>query len=222
MNNLPNKPKIGVISVTDVPREQGLVNEREKYINEAHAELIKYLERNNIDVTDPVHKIKKRNPDLASIYDYEDAKKCLKILYEEDVEALIIGCWHWCEPMLIVSIAREFNKPVVLYSDANPMWAGITLISAAGASLWQNASNFYSVTHKRIYGNKPELIKWIKGVTAIEKLKKGTFLLWGGSYALNMEYLQDDYSKLKSFLITSNMSLFCCLLNSFTLCSFMI
>jgi len=198
---ISKKPKIGVISVTDAPREQGLVDEREQYINEAHNELINYLENNNIDVIDVTKKIERPNPDWVSIYSYGDARECVKAMVSEDVEALVIGCWHWCEPMLIVALARELNKPILLYSDGNPAWAGVTLISAAGASLWQNASNSYSVTHKRVYKDKKEIIKWAKGVTAIEKLKKGTLILWGGSYALKMEYLQDDYSKLKSFLI---------------------
>jgi L-fucose isomerase-like protein len=200
-NNLALIPKVGVISVTDVPREQGLVDEREQYINKGHHDLIKYLINNNIDVVDVSSKITRTNHDLVAIYKYSDARDCIKVMVNEDVEALIIGCWHWCEPMLIVTLAREFNKPILLYSDGNPNWAGITLISAAGASLWQNAPNSYSIAHKRVYGDKSEIIKWIKGVTAIEKLKKGTFILWGGSYALAMEYLQDDYSKLKSFLV---------------------
>jgi L-fucose isomerase len=57
------------------------------------------------------------------------------------------------------------------------------------------------VAHKRVYGNKEEIIKWARGVTAIEKLKRSTLILWGNSYALKMEYLQDDYSRLKSFLV---------------------
>jgi L-fucose/D-arabinose isomerase len=200
-NILSKKPKIGVISVTDAPRDQGLVEERERYINKAHSELIEYLKNNNIDIVDVSQKIERSNPDLVSIYSYDDARECIKVMVNEDVEALVIGCWHWCEPMLIVAIAREFNKPVLLYSDGNPMWAGVTLITAAGASLWQNASNSYSIAHKRVYANKEEIIKWVRGVTAVEKLKRGTLILWGNSYALKMEYLQDDYPRLKSFLV---------------------
>ncbi len=199
--NISSIPKIGVISVTDAPREQGLVREREEYINCAHRELIAYLESSNIEVVDVSQKIERPNPDWVSIHSTSHARECIKIMANEDVEALVIGCWHWCEPMLIVALAREFNKPILLYSDGNPAWAGVTLISAAGASLWQNASNPYLITHKRVYVNKEEVVKWAKGVAAVEKLKKGSLILWGGSYALKMEYLQDDYSKLRSFLV---------------------
>lgn len=200
-NSISKMPKIGVISVTDAPREQGLVEEREQYINGAHHELVEYLEKNGIEVVDASYEIGRTDKDPVSIYSYSDARKCIKIMAEKDVEALVIGCWHWCEPMLVVALAREFDKPLLLYSDGNPAWAGVTLISAAGASLWQNASNRYAISHKRVYGNKEEIIKWAKGVTAIEKLKRSTLLLWGNSYALKMEYLQDDYSRLKSFLV---------------------
>lgn len=200
-NNISSVPKIGMISVSDAPREQGLVQEREEYINGAHRELISYLNNNNIEVVDVSQRIERPNPDWVSIHSINHARECIKIMANEDIEALVIGCWHWCEPMLIVALAREFNKPVLLYSDGNPAWAGVTLISAAGASLWQNAANPYLITHKRVYINKEEVVRWAKGVAAVEKLKKSTLILWGGSYALKMEYLQDDYSKLKSFLI---------------------
>ena len=49
-NILSKKPKIGVMSVTDAPREQGFVEEREQYINKAHSELSDYLKNENIDV----------------------------------------------------------------------------------------------------------------------------------------------------------------------------
>ncbi|MCL5070208.1 MAG: hypothetical protein M1308_04840 [Actinobacteria bacterium] len=209
-NSLSLLPKIGVISVTDVPREQGLVGEREQYINKAHQDFLFFLRNNNINAVDVSSKIERSDKNLAAIYKHSDARNCIKVMINEDVEALVIGCWHWCEPMLIVDLVREFNKPVLLYSDGNPMWAGITLISAAGASLWQNASNFYSIAHKRVYGDKSEIIRWTKGVTAVEKLKRGTFILWGGSYALAMEYLQDDYSRLKSFLVRA-INYFSCL-----------
>ncbi len=201
MKNTYKMPKIGVISVTDAPREQGLVEEREQYINKAHRELIGYLQNNDIDAVDVSQKIERSNPGWVAIHSYKSARECIKVMVEEDIEALVIGCWHWCEPMLIVALVREFNKPVLLYSDGNPAWAGVTLISAAGASLWQNASNPYAITHKRVYAERTEIVRWAKGVTAIEKLKKSTLILWGGSYALKMEYLQDDYSRLKSFLV---------------------
>src|SRR4030067_3053279 len=140
-------PKVGVISVTDVPREQGLVGEREQYINKAHQDLIDYLRNNNIDVVDVSLKIERSDNNLIAIYKHSDARNCIKVMVNEDVEALVVGCWHWCEPMLIVDLVREFNKPVLLYSDGNPMWAGATLIAATGASLWQNAPNFYSIVH---------------------------------------------------------------------------
>ena len=89
-NNLALIPKVGVISVTDVPREQGLVDEREQYINKGHHDLIKYLINNNIDVVDVSSKITRTNHDLVAIYKYSDARDCIKVMVNEDVEALII------------------------------------------------------------------------------------------------------------------------------------
>lgn len=201
MNSLINlKPKIGLISITDTPRALAMVEEREKIITKKHNDYKKYLVENGIEVIDASDNIP-REKGWVSFYNSEDIQKAVDIFLQNHVEAVIVGCWHWSEPMFVVEIARSLNKPILLYADDDPAWAATCLIAAAGASLWETSPNRAAQVHERIYGDKEKTIKWIKGVCALEKMKKGTVILWGGSYALRMEYLQDDFPKLKSFLI---------------------
>ncbi|MCK5298353.1 MAG: fucose isomerase, partial [Candidatus Heimdallarchaeota archaeon] len=70
---------------------------------------------------------------------------------------------------------------------------------------WQLANNQYIKTHNRfIVSSKKDfqdLLSWSKASCAVNYLKNGTLILWGGSPALNMEHLNDDIPSLKNFLI---------------------
>ena len=91
MNSISRIPEIGVISVTDAQREQGLVEEREQYINKAHYELVKYLKTYDIEVIDASQEINRTDTSLVAIYSYSDVRKCIKAMANKDVEALVIG-----------------------------------------------------------------------------------------------------------------------------------
>lgn len=194
------KPKIGLITLTDTPRALAVVAEREEAITKKHNDYKKFLSENGIDVIDASDFIETK-PGWVSFYNSEDIGKAVDLFLANHVEAVIVGCWHWSEPMFVVEIARAINKPILLYSDEDPAWAATCLITAAGASLWETSPNRAAQVHERFYGDREGSLKWIRGVSALEKMKKSTLMLWGGSYALRMEYLQDDYPKLKSYLI---------------------
>lgn len=201
MGNLKDlKPKIGLISLTDTPRALALANEMEIAIAKKHYDFKDFLIKNDIEVFDAAEFVKK-DKNQVGFYNSEDISSAVDFFNQSHIEALIIGCWHWSEPMFVVEIARALNKPILLYSDEDPAWAATCLITAAGASLWETSPNRASQVHERFYGDKEGVLRWVRGVCAIEKLRRSKFILWGGSYALRMEYLQDDYPKLKSFLL---------------------
>jgi L-fucose/D-arabinose isomerase len=194
------KPKVGLISLTDPPRSVAMGDDLEKAMTKKHKAFKEYLIKNEVEVVDAAEFV----PSMAGRICFnssEDIKKAVDIFNQNHIEAVILGCWHWTEPMFVVEIARALNKPILLYSDEDPEWNGVCLLTAAGASLWETSPNHYSQVHERFYGDQDSALKWIKGVCALEKLKESNFLLWGGTYALRMEYLQDDYPKLKSFLV---------------------
>ena len=66
--------------------------------------------------------------------------------------------------------------------------------------------NKYALKHERNFGNKNRMLEWIRAVSAVSKMRESALLLWGGSYAVKMEQLQDDIPKLKSFLVREVLS----------------
>ncbi|MHB1335357.1 MAG: fucose isomerase [Candidatus Humimicrobiaceae bacterium] len=197
------RPKIGFISLAEPPRALSFADELNKYIFVKHNEFKDYLNNNEVEVIDASELAQRPdNPEnILGFYSSKDVQKAVDVFNANHIEAVIVGCWHWTDPMFIVELARSLNKPILLYGEENPAWAAPCLIAAGGASLWDNSPNRFAQVHERIYGNRDSVLKWVRGVTILEKLKRGKLLLWGGSYALRMEFLQDDYPYLKSFLL---------------------
>jgi len=199
---LQSEPIVGVVTFTD-PRETGLASEREQYLRERHQALVKLLTSRGITAIDPMKQIRPNwNPDQPfGLRTKAEVDKAVSILRSGGAEAVIIGCWHWTEPMLPIMLVREINLPVLLYAEHNPAWAGSTCLSSTGASFWENAANENMVRHTRLQGNAERAVRWARGASAARKLSRGSLLLWGASYCLRMEHLQDDLPRLKSFLV---------------------
>ncbi len=194
-------PKVGILSFTEPRETTAFVSQRENYIQDRHRELRSYLERNRVSVVDPLSEMRSAGDKYFGLRKMAEVEEAVRRLRSEGIEALVIGCWHWTEPMLPLYATRELNLPVSLFTEDDPTWAGATNISATGASLWEEAPNRHALTHERILADKSTLVKWVRGVTALERLKRSSLLLWGGTYCLRMEHLQDDIPRLKSFLV---------------------
>ncbi len=196
------RPVVGVVTFTD-PRDTGLAVEREAYLFECHRSLTRFLASQSVKVIDPMKRLRKdwAKAGTFGIRSKPEVDKAVEILRAGGVECLILGCWHWTEPMLPIALVRELNLPVMLYGEHNPAWAASTCISSIGASFWENAANANMLRHTRIQGRKEGVLPWIRGVSAGSKLARGSLLLWGFSYCLRMEHLQDDLPRLKSFLV---------------------
>lgn len=188
--------KIGIVSFTD-PRPTAFAEQRETYIREHHNGLKIFLREQGFEVVDPMEEIKGQS-ELFGIRSTKEVELACQILKRDSADCLILGLWHWTEPQLPLNLVRSLQLPVLLFAEADPTWAGSVCISAVGASLWEAG---ISLTHHRVLGDKEEVAKWARGVLALQRLRKSTVLLWGGSYCLRMEHLQDDIPYLKSFLI---------------------
>ncbi|RKY84398.1 fucose isomerase [candidate division KSB1 bacterium] len=194
------KNKVGVISFSDPRKEISFAPEQEKYIKNSHNKLVNFLTSGGIEVFSPQDKIKK-GKNTFGINSLEELNRCIKEFKKDEVEAIIIGCWHWSEPHFVVNLSRALDIPILLYNEANPEWAGITAMSAFSASLWEVAPNNSALKHEKIVDDLEGVISWIKGACALGKMRKKALLLWGGSYCLHMDHLRDDPAMLKSFFI---------------------
>lgn len=197
MQNM-DAPRVGVLTFRD-PRDTDLTESRETYLRLQHEKLVSMLECSGVEVVDPLHGIEPEDHNTPfGIGSISQVKRGVAELALRDVQAVILGLWHWTEPFLPVLAVKLLNLPTLLYTTSSPAWAGATAQSAVGAALWEAAPNYNAVVHTRMQDDIPGLVQWIHGACAAQKLRGSCLLLWGGSYCLRMDHLRDDYALLKA------------------------
>lgn len=187
--------RVGLASFTD-PRSTDLALEYAQYEMRCHRQLAEYLRGHGFEVIDPMGA-----GGALRVRTSQDSRRCVREFLASGAEALILGCWRWTDPMLAVDVVRQVDRPTLLFAESEPAWTGIGCIGAIGAGLWQIAPHANAVDHTRILDDKEEVARWLRGSGAYTKMRTKQLLLWGGSYALRMEHLTEDVSRLKAFLI---------------------
>ncbi|MCD6559091.1 MAG: L-fucose/L-arabinose isomerase family protein [Palaeococcus sp.] len=194
---------LAVATFTD-PRKTSLSLERERALLRKHEELINCLEKEGFDVLDVNGALNKREclqkGSNFGIESKEEVFEASKLINSKDVSGVILGLWHWTESNLVTLLAKEVNKPLLLYADDDIAWAGSTCITSVGASLWESALNYHAVHHTRIKGDVEKVKAWGRAAEAVSKLSRKSLLLWGAPYTLGMEHLMDDLPRLKRFV----------------------
>ncbi|ASJ10068.1 fucose isomerase [Thermococcus sp. P6] len=191
---------LAVATFTD-PRKTSLSTERERALLVKHGELVDALGKGGFDVLDVNEKLGKvesfHNGGNFGIESKDEVVEASKIINSKDVSGVIIGLWHWTESNLVTLLAKEVNRPLLLYADDDMSWAGTTCITSVGASLWESALNHHAVHHTRIKGDVEKVKAWGRAAEAVSKLSRKSILLWGAPYTLGMEHLMDDLPGLK-------------------------
>jgi L-fucose isomerase-like protein len=187
--------RVGLVSFTD-PRSTHLATEYAQYEIEGHKQLAHHLRARGFDVVDPMEAA-----GTFRVRTSQDSQRCVSEFLGSGIEALILGCWRWTDPMLAIDIVRQVDRPTLLFAQSDPAWTGIGCIGAIGAGLWQIAPHRNALNHTRVLDDTAEVVRWLRGSGAYVKMRRKRLLLWGGSYALRMEHLTEDVSRLKSFLI---------------------
>jgi len=185
---------VGVVSFTAAFKRAGLsvLEERNKRL---HYELVAYLEGQGFRVVDPMRHIATEYAFGACTPDHVSA--LAQVLRNEEAECVVAGLWNWTDCILVRQLAEEADLPLALFTEDDISFGGQVAVAAVGATLWQAPPNSHALRHFRSV-DKTELVPWIKGMASLKKIKKGALLLWGGSYCLKMEHLEDDFGILKS------------------------
>jgi L-fucose isomerase-like protein len=200
------RPRIAIVSFTD-DRDVGLYSkEVEDHIRRKQEELNNFLNKNNIEVIDPLREIRKKDAVPYGIRNLRDIELVIETLSRQRVDAAVIGAWNWSPPMLIMDFVRRLDKPIMYYSENDPMAGSLSQLSATCSSLMEWGVNEHALTHERNFGARDEMLVWVKAAAAVSRMRESALLLWGGTYAVKMEQLQDDIPKLKSFMIREVLS----------------
>ncbi|MCL4377730.1 MAG: hypothetical protein M1409_05000 [Actinobacteria bacterium] len=198
---IETKPEIVLITFTD-DRDVGVSSPAfENYLKHKQSELKDYLESNEINVIDPLAELRKNSDEWYGLRNLQDINNIVSILSKYAIDGIIIGAWTWSPPMLIMDFVRKLNKPFMYYTENDPMSGNLSQFTAACSSLMEWGVNEYALKHERNFGNREDMLNWVRAVSAVSRMRESALLLWGGSYAVKMEQLQDDIPKLKSFLV---------------------
>ena len=194
--------RVGIISFTDPRSDVEFVEKREEYIKQCHMDLATKLQRNGFEVINPQNASKEK---IFGINSLDQIDELQQHFLRKKISALIIGCFAWNEPNGPIALAKKVEVPIGLVTRNNPLWPGVTAIASTGASFWESSVNYHVKNHSRFLlpreGSIESIIPWLKAACAIDHLKRGKLLLWGGSPALNMEHLNDAIPYLKRFII---------------------
>ena len=185
-------PKVGLVSFSDPRSVKGLdVTNR---LNLAcQRRILDAFRAAGLDVCLPL-------PD-SCVTNRAEVKQALAAFAAAGVQAVVLGCWKWTDPMLAVETAQRANVPVLLVCTSDEAMTGMGCLSAIGASLWEVAANSFCLNHGRIVDDFAAAAEWVRAASAIEEMRTKSIVLWGGSYCLKMEHLRDDPAALKGYLI---------------------
>ncbi len=195
------RPCVALVTFTDM-REEGISSEAvERHLREKQEELGAFLAAHGVDAVDPLREMRASASPSYGVRSFREVDQVMGILGRARVEAAIIGSWTWSPPMLVKEFVRKANCPILYYTENDPMGGSLSQMSATCASLMEWSVNRFALAHERNFGNRPALLAWVRGMHAAAQMRESAALLWGGTYAVRMEQLQDDIPRLKSFMI---------------------
>lgn len=195
-----SKPKVGLVTFTD-GRDSFFDLPRETYLRQQHQALIQFLTDNGCEVVDPMAELRPDPDDWFGVRRYEEAAYCARYLQAAGAGCMILCSHFWTPPMVVIDVVREANLPTMLYTVDDPTLPGTVSISAVGASLLESGVNRHAVQHERLRGQPERMLPWIRGASAVARMRRSAVMLWGGTYSLHMEHLQDDIPALKRLMI---------------------
>lgn len=191
-----NKIKAGIVSFTD-PRAVKGIKKIDKYNLDCQNRLSEAFRQQGFEVVTPLGD--------GLVRSRASSQQAAAALLAADVDALLLGCWKWTDPMLAVDIVRQVVRPACLVGESDPSSTALGCMAAVGAALWEIAPNACALRHGRAMnapgGNFDIAVRWARGAGALSQLRRSALLLWGGSYCLKMAHLDDDPSRLKSFIV---------------------
>jgi L-fucose/D-arabinose isomerase len=201
-----SKPRIAVVTFTDM-RDEGISNDQvERHLRARQGEIASFLAANAVEPVDPLAELRASASPWYGVRSFAEVDAVVRILGPSAVDGAVIGSWTWSPPMLVKEFVRKLARPILYYTENDPMAGSLSQMSATCASLMEWSVNRFALLHERCFGNRAALLAWARGVHAAAAMRESAAMLWGGTYAVKMEQLQDDIPRLKSFMIRDILS----------------
>ncbi len=182
--------KVALVSFTE-PRKVSLAEETVAYEARKHDELAEALRESGSELVEV-----RGEGARVGLNSAPEIERARKEILSSDADCLVLGCWKWTSPALAVRLVRDCALPALLFGGPEVESTAVGVIAAVGASLWE-----LGIPHARLVGAPADAIRWARGASAYSTMRRSTFVLWGGSYSLRMDELQDDLSDLKATIV---------------------
>lgn len=195
------KPRAAILTFTDA-REEGISSDAvERFLRDKQAELGRALSEGGVEVIDALQELRGAQAKWYGLRSLREIDAVVRGLQAREVDVVVIGSWTWSPPMFIKEFIRKFPRPLAYYTENDPMSGNLSQLAATCSSLMDWSVNEFARRHERIFGDRRALLAWVRGAAATSRMRESALLLWGGSYAVKMDQLQDDFTRLKSFLV---------------------
>ena len=191
------QPRVGLVTFTD-DRVNIFSREHELSLERKHRELRAFLEEEGFHVVDAMERLRgSASIDWFGVHSPAEVRAVADFLREGHAECLVIVSHFWTPPGFAIELVKRLDVPVCIYAERM-----LSSIICIGAGLQQVVPNRHALTHERLVGKeRRRLPHWVRGVTAVEKLRYDSAILFGSTYCLKMEHLEDDHARLKRLLI---------------------
>jgi L-fucose isomerase-like protein len=191
------RPRVGVVTFTD-DRVNIFSHAHQLDLERKHKELRAFLEGQGFAVVDAMERLRGSSlVDWFGVHRPAEVRAVADYLREGRAECLVLISHFWTPPGFVIELVKRLDLPVCIYAESM-----LSSIICIGAGLQQVVPNRHALTHERLVGQELQrLPHWVRGVTAVEKLRYDTALLLGSTYCLKMEHLEDDLARLKRMMI---------------------
>ncbi len=137
-------------------------------------------------------------PPLGYLFDTFDQV----LLKKEGITCLILDIFHWTRLSIAISLIRELDVPSALYANTSDGWNGIPAVTAISGSMREiSGSRNLMLLERFIDTDQREVISWLKGIAALNIMRKSSVMCFGGTYGADMPYTRSDLSFLETRLI---------------------
>ncbi|MEI6873872.1 MAG: hypothetical protein WCL50_01945, partial [Spirochaetota bacterium] len=165
--------------------------------------LVTGLLARSVEVVVPAEELVRRDPGAAGgIRDAKDLAFCVDLLRSQGVQCLIIEVYHWARLSLVTRLVDELDLPVAIYAVTTGGWNGVPCSTAISGGLHECPRTLNGALAEAFLGPDIEdLLRWIRGTTALTRMRASRVMLWGGGYGAEMPYSRGDPATLEALLL---------------------
>ncbi|NOY78196.1 MAG: hypothetical protein GXO76_10055 [Calditrichaeota bacterium] len=182
-------PKIGILTF-HMPQNASL-DRYAKHAKEATVELAGFLKENQVVAVHSTQWFPKgiqNESQLASLFQQFE---------QEKVEAVLVEMYDIPPAKLFLKAMLTMPTPFALYGTPHPSLKSALGLIRGGQLIWENLRQPQAISSHRFWGIGRYLLRWIRGMSALYNLRKGTFVIFSEKV--------ENYSEIEYEFLTHNL-----------------